>query len=73
MFTIDDLRGQFNIEGAIKVMKYNSDAPLNEEYELCYQQENGTSYDIPNEYCHTEITYMYSKDNYLVIELSEEK
>lgn len=69
MYTIEDVRGQFNIEGPIQIKKYHNEAPVGMEEEICYQQENGTAYQFPDELCHTPITYMYSQDGYLVIEL----
>lgn len=73
MFTIDDIRGQFSIEGPIKVMKCHNDAPVGEENEICYTQDTGTAYQIPSELCNTNITYMYSDGYFLVIELECEE
>lgn len=72
MFTINDLRNQFAIEGPIKVKKYHYDAPVNEEYETLYEADAGTSHNIPEELCNTKITYMYCEHGYLVIELESE-
>ena len=72
MYTIDDLKGNIFIQGPVKVMKYYSNRPIGEEYECCYQTEHcQDGYDIPNEFCHTHILYMYAnKDGYLWIELA---
>lgn len=66
MLTIRDLLGQFEIQGAYRVMSYNEETDsltiVAEGYEL-------KSFKIEDKYADAEVAYMYAEDNVLVIEV----
>ena len=65
MLTIRDLKEQFEIQGAYKVIAYDDTDKITviaEGYEIRYSN-------IEDEYLDAEIGYMYADDNTLVIEV----
>jgi hypothetical protein len=67
---IRDLIGMFEIQGAYQIATYDNKTYkriiLAEGYELSFSKIN-------DEYLDAEITYMYSEDNTLVIEINIEE